>query len=121
MKKQRGVAISGLLFWGILIGLVAILAVKASPALIEYYKIKKSVVATAGNSSGRTVAEIRRIFDNYAIIDHIESVTPADLEISKEGGAVVIEFSYEKRVPLFANVSLLFEFSGSSSGREKVE
>jgi len=47
----------------------------------------------------------------------VSAVSPADLDIYKENNQVVIKFSYEKRVPLAANFSLLIDFSGSSSGR----
>ena len=40
----------------------------------------------------------------------------SQLEISKDGGRIVIEFSYEKRIPLFWNVSLLIDYKGSSAG-----
>ena len=61
--------------------------------------------------------EIRNIYDGYANVDHIETITAADLDISKEGNQVVISFEYEKRIPLFLNVSLLIEFQSSSSER----
>jgi hypothetical protein len=51
-------------------------------------------------------------------MDDVKSVTPQDLDITKEGGELVISFKYEKKVPLFANVSLVFDFEGSSSGKE---
>ena len=69
-------------------------------------------------SPGKTVAEIRAMYGKYAEVDHTQTVSPADLDISKEGGEVVIAFAYEKRIPLFANVSLVIEFEGSSSGQE---
>lgn len=118
MNSQRGVAISGLLFWGVAIALIALLGIKVAPEVIDYYKIRKDVTATAANSNGKTVAEIRATYAKYAEVDHTQTLSPADLDISKEGGEIVIAFSYEKRIPLFANVSLLIEFQGSSSGHE---
>jgi len=118
MNKQRGVAISGLMFWGVIIGVVSILGIKVVPEVIDYYKIKKSVTSTATNSSGKTVGEIRTIYSKYMEIEHIQTITPADLDISKEGNDVVIAFAYEKRIPLFANVSLVIDFQGSSSARD---
>jgi len=118
MNKQRGVALSGLMFWGVIIAAVALLVIKVMPEVIDYYKINKSVKSTAANASGKTVGEIRIAYSKYAEIEHIQTISPADLDISKEGSSVVIGFSYEKRIPLFANVSLLIDFQGSSSGRE---
>ena len=117
MRHQRGVTLSGLLIWGMIIAAVALLGIRVAPEVIDYYKIKKIVASTAANSSGKTVPEIRAIFGKYADVDHIETITAADLDISKEGNQVVISFGYEKRIPLFLNVSLLIEFQGSSSER----
>ena len=117
MRHQRGVSLSGLLVWGAVIAAVALLGIRVAPDVIDYYKIKKIVASTAANSSGKTVPEIRTIFGKFADVDHIETITAADLDISKEGNEVVIAFEYEKRIPLFLNVSLLIEFQGSSSER----
>jgi hypothetical protein len=121
MNRQRGVAISGLLIWGVGIALAAVLAMKVGPEYLDYYKVTKAVKIIASGASGKTVADIRSSFDRQADIDSIKSVVAADLDISKEGNAVVIAFAYEKRIPLFYNVSLLIDFQGSSSGRNKGE
>lgn len=118
MNRQRGVALSGLLFWGFIIVVLALLAMKLTPGVIEYYKIKKSVKSVAAAAAGQTVPEIRNAFGRYADIEDIKDIEPTDLDISKEGNEIVIAFAYEKRIPLFANVSLLIDFQGSSSGRD---
>ena len=63
-----------------------------------------------------TVADVRRTFDNFANIDMLD-FKPEQLDISKEGGEIVIAFSYEKRIHLFYNVNLLIDFNGSTAGR----
>ena len=118
MRYQRGVTLSGLLIWGFIIAMVALLGIKVAPEVMDYYKIKKIVTSTAANSGGKTVPEIRAIFDKYADVDYVKTITSADLDISKEGNAVVIAFAYETRIPLFLNVSLLIDSQGLSSGRE---
>jgi hypothetical protein len=86
---------------------------------LTYFKILKATKAVAVSSSGRTVPEIRASFAKYMDVEHVSTITPADLDISKEGNDVVIAFAYEKRIPLFYNVSLLIDFEGSSSGRDR--
>lgn len=119
--RQRGVSLSGLILWCFVFALAAITGMKLAPALIEYATLVKSAKAVASASSGKTVPEIRAAFSKYLQIDNISVIGPADLDISKEGNDVVLAFAYEKRVPLFANVSLLFDFQGSSTGRGKGE
>ena len=116
MNNQRGVAITGLLFWGILIALVAVLGMKVGPEYLEYYRILQSVKKVSAGASGQTVAEIKAAFDRSADVNYIRTFKSSDLDISKDNGGVVIAFSYERRIPLFYNVSLVIDFEGSSSG-----
>jgi hypothetical protein len=117
IKYQRGVTLSGLIFWGVILGLAGVLAAKVVPEVVDFYKIKKIVAATANNADNMTVPEIRRAFERYADVDGVTTVKPADLDIYKEGAAVVVAFAYETRVPLFLNVSLLLDFQGASRSR----
>ena len=116
MKNQRGVAISGLLMWGIVIALVAVLGMKVGPEYLDYYKILNCVRSISSGASGQTVPEIRAAYDKYADVNYIKTLTGKDLDISKDQGGVVIAFSYERRIPLFYNISLVIDFEGSSSG-----
>ena len=118
MNNQRGVALSGLLAWGAVIAVVAMLGIRVAPEYLTYFKIVKAVKAVALNSTGKTVPEIRASFAKYLEVEHVSTITPADLDISKEGNEVVIAFAYESRVPLVSNISLLIDFEGSTSGRE---
>lgn len=117
MKFQRGMALSGLLFWAIVISLAAVLAIRVMPTAIEYFKILKdckSVVAQLG--PGATVPEIRQSFSRFAQVDHLDFM-PEQLDITKQGGQIIISFAYEKRIPLFANVSLLIDYQGTTAGQ----
>lgn len=122
-NKQRGISFLVIFLIGVVLALAAVGAMKIAPAYSEFMTIKKTVAAVAA-SDGRTgsVTEIRKAFDRRASIDNITAVTPGELEISKDGGEVVISFAYEKRIPLFSNVSLLIDFAASTapgSGADK--
>ena len=115
MKHQRGVALSGLMFWGVIAALLALLAMRVIPSTIEYYKILKDCKSTAAQvEPGATVADVKRAFSKYAEIDNV-ACSPDLLDISKNGNQVVISFAYEKRIPLFWNVSLLINYQGSTA------
>ena len=116
MKNQRGVALSGLLFWSIVLVLVAVLGMKVLPTYIEYSKIlkdAKAAVSKVGPDS--TVADVRRSFDKFAEIDMLDFPS-SQLDVTKDGGRIVIEFAYEKRIHLFWNVSLLIDYKGTTAG-----
>ena len=115
MKHQRGVALSGLIFWGVVITLVAVLGMKVVPTTIEYYKILKDIKATVNKVGPEaTVADVRKTFDNFANIDQLD-FKPEQLDVSKERGKIVVSFDYDKRIPLFGNVSLVINYKGSTA------
>jgi hypothetical protein len=117
MNRQRGVSLSGLLVAAVLLALVALLGMKVVPEVIEYFQIVKTVKAIKSDPGATTsVVEVRKAFDRHADINNIKAITAQDLEVTKDGSEVVISFSYERRVHLFGNVSLLLDFEGSSAG-----
>jgi hypothetical protein len=115
-NKQRGVSFPVIFLIGVVVALGAVGAMKVGPAYMDFATAKKAIDAVAG-SEGRTgnVTEMRKAFERRANVDNITVVTPGDLEISKEGGEVVIAFAYSQKIPLFANVSLLIDFAASSA------
>jgi hypothetical protein len=113
MRNQRGITLVGLIVACIVIIFVAIGGLKIAPAYIEYFKVKKAIVAIAQTPG--TVADVRTAFDRRAAIDDIDVIGPKDLEITKEGNEVVVSFAYSKRIPLFANVNVVIDFAASSN------
>jgi hypothetical protein len=104
-----------LLVAAVIIVFGAIGGMMVGPAYMEYAKVKKAVGAVAVEGRTGTVADVRKGFDRRAQIDDIDIISGNDLEVSKEGGEVVVSFSYSKKVKLFGNVSLLIEFAGASN------
>lgn len=121
MKRQRGLSFLGFLFVAILAALALLVGFKVTPSVVEYFAIKKAITVVASESQAASVAEIRGAFMRRQAIDDFSSVTDKDLDISKESGEVVISVSYEKRIPLFANVSLLIEYDASTAGRRSAK
>jgi hypothetical protein len=115
-NKQLGVSFPVIFLIGVVVALGAVGAMKVGPAYMDFSTAKKAIEAVAA-SEGRTgnVSEMRKAFERRSNIDNITVVTPGDLDITKEGGDVVISFAYSQRIPLFANVSLLIDFAASTA------
>ena len=111
-SSQRGVSMLGILFICVAIVLVAIGALKIVPTYMEFRSIKAAAIAA--RDGGKTVIDIQKAFDRYANVNDITTISGKDLEISKEGSDIIVAFKYDKKVPLFANVSVLIEYAGSS-------
>jgi hypothetical protein len=108
---------AGMLVLLVAIVFVAIIGMKLVPAYIEYFSIKKAITSMtqSGELRGASVADVRKAFDRRQAIEDWTAVSPADLEITKEGNEIVISFAYEKRIPLFYNISVLIDFAGTSN------
>lgn len=117
-NRQAGLSLIALVLGGFLLVIVAIFGMKLIPAFIEYQTAKKAIyaIATEGNP---TVADVRRSFYNRSVIDDIEVIKPDDLEITKEGGEVVIAFAYRKEVPLGGGIGVYIDFSANTKMRER--
>ena len=108
---------SDLMFAAVIFGLLALGAMKVAPELIEFSQINKAIMTTATDPALKdaSVAKIREAYSRMAEIDNIKRVTPGDLDVTKEGSEIVISFAYTSKIPLFSNVSLVFDFEGSSN------
>ena len=114
-RKQFGIGLVGLMLGVGIVIVIALIAMKLTPSYLEFFSIKKAVNALALESrGGASVAEIRKNFDKRAIIDVIESVKGSDLEVTKDGGDVVLSVAYRKEIPLVANIGVYIEFRASS-------
>ena len=112
--RQRGITLFGLLFWAIVVGFAALLAMRVLPTMNEYFTIEKAVSKIA-REGGTTVPEIRSAFDKTKDIEYsIQSISSKDLNITKENDKVVISFAYDKEIELFKPVYLLIKYEGRS-------
>jgi len=114
-KKQLGVGLGGLMMGSVIVIVVAMVGIKLLPSYIEFFAIKKAVNAIASEKAGgASVVEIRKSFDARATIDDISSIKSADLEITKDGGQLVIAARYRKEIGLVGNVGVYIDFAAVS-------
>jgi Tfp pilus assembly major pilin PilA len=110
-SRQLGISFVGLLFVVGVLASLAVLGAQAFPTMVEYQAILK---ATQKASEGNTVAEVRQIFQRASDIDDIKSITPKDLDVSKNGDKVVVKFAYSREIHMFGPAWLLLKYSGQS-------
>ena len=112
--KQLGVSLGGLMVGAVIFIVLAMVGMKLGPSYLEFFAIKKAVNAIAHEKSTATVTEIRKTWDARATIDDISSVKGADIEVTKDSGALVIAAAYRKEIPLFANLGVYIDFRAAS-------
>ena len=118
-NHQRGVSLLGLIIGAVILIFVLLLAMKTLPPWLEFFNAKKLINQIAQEQRGGSINDIKKAWQLKSSIDNVEAINEKDLEITKEGGEVVISFAYRKEVPLFANVGVYMDFAASSKATEK--
>ncbi len=116
-RTQRGLALSQLLLWSVLIVIVAIAGMKIIPVYIESRTIQHALdeIAHKPEMQGAQPHDVQVAFDKYTMVDRISSVSSSDLIIDQTPDGLVLSAKYQAKVPLVANVSLVFDFNVSSA------
>ncbi len=118
-NRQYGVGFVTLALYFVVGAVVVLGFLKIVPHYIEYFSVKKVIAAMASSEEVKsgTVAEIRNSFDRRRVIDNIQAVKAADLEISKENNDTVVTATWQANVPLFTGWTLLIDFTVSTADK----
>ena len=116
IETQRGLTLTGMFFGSIVLVLLLLLGFKLVPVYIEYHTIQNHFKALAGDPNLRAAPrrQVAAAFAARASVDDVQAITPDQVEVTKKPDGIVISAQYEKRVPLFYNVSACFDFQPSS-------
>lgn len=112
MGREAGVSLSGLIVVLVVLGAMALVAMKVFPAWAEYRSIKNAIVQAKAAGNGNR--EMQQAFERNAEINNITAISSRDLVITRDNGQAEVSFAYEKRIPLAGNVSLLIDFAGTT-------
>ena len=110
-SKQRGISFLGLIFVAGVLAVSGVIAVQVFPTVIEYQAVMKAANKAA---EGASVPEVRMMFDKQAAVDNIRSISGSDLEVTKEGDKVVVNFAYQREIHLTGPAFLTLKYTGRS-------
>ena len=87
------------------------------PAYIEYYSVQKALEQALTDAKDlNSAAEVRSAFQKRAAAGYIESVHGSDLDVAKDRQRGRRRASsWNRKLPLVGNVSLLLEFEATAS------
>ena len=115
MRHQRGLSMIGFLFVAAVLMVCALLAFRMIPSYIEYYTVQKALKDAIDETKDPTTQNIRRFVERKLSADYVDSVSWNDVQVSKSGNVVTASVSWEKKLPLVSNVSLVMEFNAEAS------
>jgi hypothetical protein len=114
MRREKGLTLIGFIFMAALVAGAGLLVFRAVPIYNEYFTLKKILRSIDLQNNEATPAEIRKQFELKASADYVYEVKSRDLDITKDNGRIIISYPYTRRIPLGANISLVFEFEASN-------
>ena len=118
---QRGVTLSGLIYSCIIIGFVALVAMKLFPLYNEKMKVDfalEKVANTAGSGDQSKMELVKAIMRQFEVSDVDRWGTPEFaklLKVKKEKGKKnkTMTLDYEVRGPLFGELDVVLKYSNS--------
>jgi uncharacterized protein (UPF0248 family) len=115
--KQQGLSMPGFLVTAIVLIFVAVLAMRLIPAYMQDGTIKEvfNAVAHDPDMKNATIRDIQIAYSKRASVQDITAIKLDDVVIDKNDSGIALSASYQVKIPLVANISLLLEFNPHSS------
>lgn len=113
-KRQLGVTALGWLILLTPFAIVGYAGIRAAPVYLKYLKVVRALEGTANELKGEaSPATIRAAIDKHFEIDMVDDLQAKDFKVTKDGAGWMVEAAYEAEAPLFANISLHWDFDKS--------
>lgn len=85
---------------------------RIGPVYLEYWQAKKAVdeVFADGRAAGQSRDQLKASLQRFMDVNRIEVITLKDIRFEQTKGGYIVDASYEKRVPLVANIDVVVKF-----------
>ena len=94
--RQRGMSVIGLLLLLVLIGAVALVAMRVIPMYVQYYSIKSTIESVRKESVGDMAKEeIQRAIQKRFDIGYVTNVEAKDLNVRNDRQGKVLDLVYQ--------------------------
>lgn len=121
MHKQRGITLSGLIFGCVLLGIVALVAMKLFPLYNEKTKVDFALTRVAEDEAagGQSKADlVKAVMKQFEVSDVDRWTTPEFtrlLKVEKQKGSEdrVMSLNYEIRGPLCCDLDIVLNYHNS--------
>lgn len=113
--RQRGLSMTGFLFVSAVVLVIALLSFRVVPAYIEYFSVKKALEGALADSPDLNKNDIKKRIERRLGADYIDSMHASDVEVTRTGNVTTAAASWQTKLPLVGNASLLLEFDASAS------
>ena len=111
---QRGLSMLGFLFVAAVAVAIVMIGFRTLPSYIEYFTVKKVMQKTLQDAPEPfSLNKFRSDFDLKASADYIDSVRGTDIDVVKEGNAMVATATWSNKLHMVGNVSIVLDFEAT--------
>ena len=114
LHGQRGTSLLGLFLVAVIVGFLALMAMRSFPAVNEYLTIRKALNKIMKDGPANA-EDIRRSFSRQSEVEYsISTIKPSDLDITQVNDRLVVRVKYDKEIEIIDPVYLLLKFDCSA-------
>jgi hypothetical protein len=113
--QQQGLTMWGFLFVTAVVVIAALISFRVIPAYIEYFSVQKALEGALNDSKDLSRADVRRLVERRLGAEYIDSVHAGDIEVTKIGNVTTASASWQNKLHLIGNASILLEFDASAT------
>ncbi|MDP5053745.1 MAG: DUF4845 domain-containing protein [Congregibacter sp.] len=112
LNRQQGLGLLSMLVIAMMAGFFVMSAIRIIPGYVEYKTVRELIVEAAEEFDPEqgTISDIRRMLAGSFNMNQIKALQLKDVEIIRENGKVVIDASYEDRIPLFWRIDAVVKY-----------
>lgn len=111
-SRQTGLGAIGWLIVLAIISFALTSFFRVGPVYLEYWQTKQALddVLADGKGAGKSKAELLDSVQKHLDVSRIEIVQAKDIRFTQTRAGLEVDASYEKRVPLIANIDVVVKF-----------
>jgi len=111
-RQQRGFSKLGLVFMLVVLVSGLTFGLKVLPVYIDHNFVRgvAETLIESGRASSMTQAEVRDEIASSMRINNVRDFDIDDITTSRANGASTINMTYERRIPLVANIDIILSF-----------
>jgi len=110
--KQRGLTFIGWLVLLVPLALVFYTGIRLTPVYLNYMKVARSLdaIQTEFKADSANASAIRNSLGKHFDIESVDYPTVKDIQINRDGGAWIVDATFDDQAPLFSNISIQVAF-----------
>ena len=109
--RQRGLTVIGMLLLIVVLGFMALIAMKVIPMYIQYFTIKSTIenIRKEPQLAQMGLAEIQTALQKRFDIGFVDKITAKDIKLRNDRNGRVLDLVYEDDQPLFYGLHVVLK------------